>query len=617
MIPKMRHAKSKDPKDPGLRGSRALREALAREYQVEKVPESFQNAMEAAYRGLPEDMPRPHRPVRAFVRRSAAVLAALVLVFAGLWGVNGTYPQLTEAIPGLGQVFRAVNGGQEVPPAPPVQEKEKPRFQPVTVPSQDPALTDLTVEDAWCDGNTIYLNLSLGFAESFFYQLQDSWGKADGFPAGGEFVLLPTFWGVWLNDLDATHLTEMPVVDMEGKDRVYWQALIRLSDIEVEGQTKVSLEIQELDFCEKIQMQDVWCLSPGFHVDLTVSTDSSRNYAITIPAQDNGATVTKVDFSPSKVEVDVEMPYIGWCQDLFIHTDLAPAPLGSFAQLRTLDGSQVVYRLEDMHAVPEAAEADGEKDLWDGGLRDGVWKRPFVFRSSGNPRALRGPLALTLYETPEEDAEGRVLDQIASRRVVAEFTINLDTGRIMPSERYKEEGREKVDPERDIAGVLEKGFTGGFRVCEASVEGYNGIMYIQLLASYDNSPNLLLFNAYRGGEQIQSLVVDRKNEYDKTDSGEYSINDLRLFQEVDAPYCVIEANLFYPTDEDGVFDDLRNGPCDRLELVNGDTGEVMIHDLFAAREFALRTAIGEPAGESVQSRSEEEPSGKGESEVRY
>lgn len=99
----------------GVKKRRGFRAQLAKELGVETVPESFRQAMEKTYQELPLDMPVAYRPVRTFLRRTASAAAACGLLFLALLGVNTTYPQLTEALPGLGMVFQAINSRNQEP----------------------------------------------------------------------------------------------------------------------------------------------------------------------------------------------------------------------------------------------------------------------------------------------------------------------------------------------------------------------------------------------------------------------------------------------------------------------------------------------------------------------
>ncbi len=160
----------------GVKKRRGFRAQLAKELGVETVPESFRQAMEKTYQELPLDMPVAYRPVRTFLRRTASAAAACGLLFLALLGVNTTYPQLTEALPGLGMVFQAINSRNQEPlddrshlmleaeatPTPVPQ----PAFRPITVHPNEEPIGDLIIEDAWSDGRYLWLEMSLDLEDA-------------------------------------------------------------------------------------------------------------------------------------------------------------------------------------------------------------------------------------------------------------------------------------------------------------------------------------------------------------------------------------------------------------------------------------------------------------------
>lgn len=613
MFPKMKHAKSAAP---DLRGDRAFKAALAKEYGVEKVPKSFQRAMDEVYRRLPEDMPQPHRPVRNFVRRTAAACAMLALVFLGLLGVNARYPQLTEAIPGLGAVFAAINGGEKVPPTPPVRLEVKPEFQPVTVQSQDGMVKSLTVEDAWSDGNTLYMDLSLLFSQEAAAMLDGS-ALGDGynspfFDTSYSYVidacvldrvedetgtLIPSMdynRSITVDWFDVTDQMQIDPFTYHGQGRATTQAVVQLSGREVGDEMQVSLHIPDLSVFENNTWNFIFGMSPGFTAEFTVPVDKPKEYMFNTPVQDNGLTVERVEFSPSKVAVDVEAPYIGRAQDLMLPLDEGGEyPLGLFPQLLNFDNSPVFqYEIKDQEYLGDWQEFDEDGSP---NPPPSSWRMRFTFTSQEMPRSVRGPLRLTFYETPQR-AQYADLDTVSRRRVVAEFTINLDTGRIMPSSYYKDEGREKVDLERDISALVRDGYVNGFRVVAASAypeehaESPAGeAIHLSLHTDVASVPHELWFNCYRNGALLQQFAVETMNGNIVNENGGYYEGFYPPLNGLDEQ-IMIGVYINYP---EWAYD--PNGGlqvCERIELVNGETGRVIIEDLEEARDIAYQAAVG-------------------------
>lgn len=156
---------------------------LAQELGVESPPESFGKALRRVYAELPEDMPVRHYPLRSAMKSLATVAVLLVVFGISLLGANRVYPQLTEALPGLGFVFKTINGNTQedpdlaqLPPAPtatpaPQPEPEAkeeaaarpamPEFSPVQATSLDGSVGELTIENAWTDGKLLYVDIGL------------------------------------------------------------------------------------------------------------------------------------------------------------------------------------------------------------------------------------------------------------------------------------------------------------------------------------------------------------------------------------------------------------------------------------------------------------------------
>ena len=154
-----------------LKRDKGIKKRLEREFQVERPPESYFQAVQDAFDSLPDELPVKVRPLPQRVLRTCAALAAcLVLVAVGAFGLNLVSPGLMESMPGVGQIFQELNQTNVEPTPQPedpsslaeVQEDlpAVPPFEPVTFPSASGNST-LTVENAWSDGLYLHLDLLL------------------------------------------------------------------------------------------------------------------------------------------------------------------------------------------------------------------------------------------------------------------------------------------------------------------------------------------------------------------------------------------------------------------------------------------------------------------------
>ncbi len=602
-----------------LRRDKAFRAQLARAYGAEKVPASFRQALEKTYQSLPDALPAPHRPVRRVIRQAAAACAVLALAFGGLLGLNRAYPQLTEALPGLGPVFQAVNG--EKAPAPSPSPSPRPEFQPVVLPGRDYE-GSLTVTNAWTDGRTIFLDLEMDLSDDawknmqsleaafefagesdkaeFGYQILAGFVMTDGSGAGDGTV---SQWvednaSLWVNGLDLRERFSLEFAPYEGERTIKAQAVADLTDVEVGQTLEIDLAVPDYCVCSRWDPSMVVdCYSPGFAGNFTLEADKGRNLTVQASAQQNGVTLSALSFTPSRVTVDVELPFTGQLEDVI--GEAAPfmglesqffgqqAPLGLFPELAEGSG-QAGYRLENIDMLDASAP-----------LEPGALLRArLYFASSSNPQKARGPFRLTFYELPPEDLSGGEIDSLTPRRVLAEFTFDPSTGRVYPSENFREEGREQVDITQTPSSLLEGGFQNGVLVSHvgtvyATQDSPSG--YAQNFSLLTQSRfGALTFYGYRDGQAVQAFTATFSGgdaESDRTLEG--ACYESLWVSESGKEYTTLELVLYLPA---WMVEKYGEEPFERVELADGVTGEVLIPDLNEA--LAQNYRLGTPKAET-------------------
>lgn len=583
------------------KGEKAFREQLAREYGVEQPPEAFQRRFEQTLLQLPDQVPVRPRPVYYLLRRTAMAAAALAITFGALLGVNTTYPQLTEALPGLGPVFQAINGGEAVPsptPQPTPSPEPQKEFQPVALESRGDFPSALQVEDAWCDGKTLLLSLSVEKTPELLAAI--GYGEEEAEYVWGGYGLLSGGFAPDTETDSAEPLTQVDRVIQVAGGAESWMGMGELSYFTDNGQDrlqatwrvpldesiqKANPEEVRVDFTIDdillVELSDieaegapVYSWYAGFATDhtLTVPVDRSKNRVFTSRMTDNGAVLLSVDYAPSRVEVEMELPEIGYWGDMLLASEEAAAdtPLGIFAQLegrfRAADGSGTAafpFTLEDYEEL--AANTAGSNRR----------RMRFSFASSYAREDCRSPLVLTVKESP-----------LWSSRVVAEFTIDLDTGSMTPSENYKEMGFERADTSwADQDSRTAASFVNGFLCTDVSWRD-DRLLHVSLATESLEPGRVLALNSYFLDEPQQSFWVVTGQDLDD-EAGAY-----REWH-VSAPstgkmYTVLDFYLYPPNEE--ISENWLSS--DRLELVDGVTGEVLIENLWQAHE----NAVGEIAG---------------------
>ena len=153
-----RQSAPREPR-PAIGRSRVFKAALAREYGVTQLPESLKLRTEKTLSTLPDVMPSKPRPILRLFRGMATAAAALAVTSVILLGLNSTNPQLTESMPGLGPMFAAMN--ERPTPQPTAGPTPQPEFNPVTVLSKGDFGGVLIIDDAWSDGKSLLLDMSI------------------------------------------------------------------------------------------------------------------------------------------------------------------------------------------------------------------------------------------------------------------------------------------------------------------------------------------------------------------------------------------------------------------------------------------------------------------------
>lgn len=603
-----------------LKKDKAFKAALAKEYGVEKTPNHFRLVLEETYQKLPDSVPTPYRPVRRALRQAATVFAVLAVTFAALWGVNGTYPQLTEALPGLGPVFQAINGGKrpapDPNPSPMPTASPKPAFQPVVMTSESyPG--NMTVTNAWSDGGKLYLDMELDLEDSLLKLMQTptDWTDMDpvaaevlekqpggGYmyaiqpghywiPEGSEDPVIDLNANILVNSLDLHDQWHLYFSEYTGGQTVQAHAVADFgTDIEVGRELLVELFIPDFYVFVKWDDSEVAeTVSPGFQAVFKVPVDRSKTFALDHAVQQNGVTLEALDFTPSYVSVDAELPYLGAASEtllpLEMMQDWGDALLGLYPELTDCSGSPVSY----------SASGPEPLDSFNPGQ---PMKFRFRFQPNDNPKELQGPLRLTFYELPSQNVNGQEIDNLALRRVVAEFTIELNTNQVVPTEYFRQEGREQVDIARDPASLADSGFINGFRVLtvyDALVSSPNSpsgwTECFELASRWDGGDDWpLVFKAYlKGGETLLFPVVLNGGDI-QNEEGEY-YEHLYTVPYNGEEYRILELNLHLPS---WAVDEYGNPiSFDRVELVDGETGMTLIPDLKEALRQSYRL---EPSG---------------------
>ena len=551
-------------------------EELRRALDLTQVPDAVNRKLRQVYAELPEEVPHKSR-WREPLLKTAGVFAALAVVCGGLLGLNAANPALAESIPGLGSLFALMNDHTMHPMGSHVGTYVD-HVEELDLAADAPADTEysLTLDEAFCDGSYVYLTLRVADpeeAERYESLNLVCDGKSD-------FRLL-----VDGEEADLFTLGEQTQAD--GTEAI---ALVHELASPVENGREVSARLEVGSLYGLYPQDDSksggWqydTLEVGFTADFTVTADTSQNRSQALSAEDNGVKLYGIKTTPGYLLVDMEIPFWGRTGD---PTASGGGILG-YAQLFTQDG-------QELHHNSQLNDYDFENESDAESIR-GTWA------FDGPPEQTDTVILRILDRVPDSYYSGAPEQPV----VFAEFAINWKTGEARPSDTYLDEGLSKMDTEEFKASWGPADFTGGYLVSDILniQDMWHGtddwICMVQLWADVEYQPIEL---RYYNGERLLGTVkaapesaynddtlADGVPAYRGEDGfflgGKVTNPDLAQEAEYELIFC-----LLYPEDcledtEYGVQLDISKA-ADRIEVVNSETGEVLLDDLEIGQAYS-------------------------------
>lgn len=652
-----KHMKKREPAEKitrkDLRRDGDFARQLAEEWGMEQTTPSYRKALRQVYAELPDELPVKRYPLRQAMKGLAAVAAVFVMVCVGLFALNAAQPQIAEALPGVGGVFQALNQPEEGEESPAPQATPTPDsgesqatgdalaawgqeiaggFTPVEIPG---SRGSLWVDCAWSDGASLVLDLRLelgDYGDSLYQQ-------APG------LELVPAYGEVSLNgqivasgemlqdnaaqDMVCAHQIEPFTWDGDGALTGRWVLdLVALGeDATASGECQVTLAMDELtaqnlreDELVDLEASGLLQQVGGFVSDsFPVPVVRDYNTIFQGVATDNGASLQGVSFAPTQLAVALELPFLG-------KTSYYLQPEHSLRRAGGADIMAAEIGYAGVVATTESGRAlqlDLDSLVATGGAGNyGPYQVSCAFTGlyPGEDKVI-----ITVYDASQvkrcyDDSGNFTGADPGLFQVVTSFTLDLTTQTADPNWDYLDEGYQQLNLDTYPAdsGNFLGDFTNGFYVggCQAetslSAGGQAGneqpCQLVTLFAiDLDYRPVALV--AYAGEESytVWSQDPTALNSYDEVggvyyhqeEAGEYweSVTDQDAFG---GAYRVMEFRVYYPAGLlDGQGQPIRE--FDKLQLLDGDTGEVLIEDVAAAlaqqRSQLLGTA---PAGQTYE-----------------
>lgn len=551
--------------------------ALRRELDIAAVPLVIDNKLRQVYAELPEELPKAKAWKRP-LQKAAGVFAALAIVCGGLLGLNAANPAFAESIPGLGSLFALMNDHTMHPMGSHVGTYAESLDLALDLAATPSVETDygLTLDEAFCDGNYVYLTLQLTGPEEaeqydhYVMYLPNEEGTR--LTVNGQETELFTTGGQTLPDGDYAFalVYELAAPAQDGEELSAALTVPGLYGVYSVDESK-----------SKDWRYDQ--VGGEFTADFTVTADTSQNRSQELSAEDNGVKLYGIETTPGYLLVDMEIPFWGRQNEL----TAGSGPILGYAQLFTQDGQKLGHNslLEDYDFSNES-DAESIRGTW----------------AFDGPPEQTDTVILRITDRSPDSAYAADMDR--ERVVFAEFAINWKTGEAHPSDTYLDEGLDKVDTEEFKASWGPADFTGGYLVSDIlnTRDMWHGtddwICMVQLRADVEYQPIELRY--YNGERPLGTVKAAPKSEFNETAVNPMLGDENFFYRGEDGFYGSIEKDgggynlffaLYYPEDCIGATQfrerDLKDGcMVDRIEVVNTETGEVLMDDLEIGQAYS-------------------------------
>ncbi len=556
---------------------------LAKELDMEKAPESYHKALREIYAELPRDMPVRHYPLRAAMKNLAVTAAVLVVLGLSLLGANQAYPQLTESLPGVGMLFKTLNGTEDAPNLPPVTNTlvvhkggpkglhKIPDFAPIQVEDEN-GLGKIQIQEAWCDGENVYLDVSLWVSE----KLPEKAALAEDdliearFQESGE---------------DAGELS----LRYDGTSR--YEGVWKLQ-VPESGQVGESVFLQLNLGHGYLYMADGSTVNLPLTMPFSLVVEVDKGNAVTLegPGEDNEYTVESLRYTPGAVTALVTVPRLGY----YGYSLLPGISYFGGAAESTPYGLYAVVSGEDGEALWEGALTAGEPQA------DGLSYQPAAL-SAVLPPADREKLTLSFYQFDPQDLRRWAKDAGLSQKdivnpVTAAFTLDLAAGTLEPVEDSlhrvsRLEIFEMYPPFESSQQLYVRGLEPEW---EAAGSSWALTELVIGNYTYTEHPAAWVLRGYKDGQVVQTATGCDLKELEHSVDWDYEGVPIHrdgsgeLWLEDGSEY---ELNTFLHVYFQIQYPPGMQGPFDRLELVDTATGEVLIEDLEASYERNLRWVL--------------------------
>lgn len=606
-----------------LRREPAFCEELARDLNVEQSPESFGRALDEICAELPDELPVTRYPLRSALRGLGAVAAALLLVCASLFGMNAVNPELAESLPGMGALFQKLNGTEPGPPeqngvvptvetAPSPQPEETalpraPEFVPVTLEGTGEQAGTLTVTDARCDGEYLWLDLRLSGGDPALQNCKWIGTKFMEEEPGMTLSIDSTAVeaSLYFSPEEDGSFAGSGVFELPSRTDDRREVPVELAVSTLYGQFKPTGIDEGIFYSGNGTGQPDVQNKPGFRGAFSVTAEPALRRSFSLDVSDNGTELLQVRQTLGEVLVELEIPFLGrHSYDLeddverVIHEapffgDLGGAiysrPIGLNPYLHTEDGVSLP-RLDSEEEYDIGVEMP-EKGQAAAVLEDGPTRHEWRFTPAPVDTE---KLVLTLYEY---DSDGPYTDPdlgFQENPVLAEFTIDLARGTAEVTEQYRTQNLEKLDAEACREKVRHQEFTNGYYAtrtymwCTDDPACASRYAYHVILYGEDTAYRPVELRCYLNGELYATLPSCPPEEYNAEHYGKgyFQGEQGQYWEDVSDPaytqreFRELVFNVYCPEwmafNSSGEPEETERF---RMDLVDSGTGKVLVEDV--------------------------------------
>lgn len=485
-------------------------------------------------------------------KRVGYTAAGLTAAVALLLGTNAAFPAFAESIPGLGSIFARINVISSAPGANVGTYETAVKTLDVKASAAVDSDYALTVDEAFCDGEYLYASLIFDCPEQAENYQELALTNVDFIEDGKS----PEGISLTVNGKEAQVVSPQFDGAAVSAGKCALPLVAALPEVLEHGApAKFSLKIDSLyGRYPGFGTTEAPAPNPiltGFTVDFSLAADTSQTYSSTLSAEENGVELEYVAGTPGYIRLCLTTPDWGVGADTLLSDNRIP--IGT-AVLLDDRGTPLQGISQSIPLEPNPIT--------------GRWDREFLFTA---PPAQSSAVILRLL-----DVDRTLLDQRKKAEkpgVFAEFTIQLDSGKAVATKTYEQEGYERLD---SASYQPHPDFSGGYLV--ESVRGYN-------LPGEPWQDQVILL-----ADQEEPNVEVRFYQNETLIGASAAQATLALRDTADGTTkWRMKFALTYGQETAHVMYTCGNPLCDRMELVDSATGEVLLRDLYAGDVFQPET----------------------------